>query len=127
MDNSERIEAACKSLERVQTFDTSTLPREAELGQAFSFREAVPAAVRVINLFQQFPVDALADLPDKQLEKLRLAADAFYNVLNQILTFDSKQENPTAAHASILNNVNKQYQQIFDQINELISYGASRQ
>jgi hypothetical protein len=122
-----KLEEARDSLVRVQTFDVTTLPREAALGEAFNFRDAVEPATRVIRLFQQFPESALSDLPPGQLSKIKNTSDGFFNILNNILQFNVKQENPQAAHSNTLNSVKNQYEQIFNEIHELIAYGISRQ
>lgn len=125
--SNERAAETRKSLERVQQFDVATLPREAELGHAFSFKDAVIPASKAISLFRKLPLDFLDELPDTQLKQLKSAADAFYGNLGTVLSFDSKQENPVAAHANILRTISSQHQDIFNQLHAQISYLASRQ
>ena len=121
------IEATQKSLQRVQEFDISTLPREAELGQAMSFTTAVEPAQRVIDLFRQFPLQFLADLPDNQLQQIRSTADAFYNQLQEIINFDPKSPDAWQRRESLIQTLRDRYQNVFNDIFSLISFGASRQ
>lgn len=123
----EILDKARTSLERVQKFDTSSLPREAHLGADLNFKEAVAPANRLINLFRQFPLDFLHELPDSQLQNITANADAVYNFFGQILEFDTKQDNPYAARTSLLQTLENQYETYFSQLQNLISYGASRQ
>ena len=123
----ETVIEAQKSLDRVQRFDVSSLPRVAQLGEAYGFQAALTPATRTIELFKKLPPDFLSELPDKQLNQIKSSADAFHNVLESILSFDSKQENAVAAHSNILRSINEQYQSVFGQIHSSISYLTSRQ
>lgn len=125
---SEQVAKTRASLERVQNFETSVLPRVAQLGQDLSFTDAVEPASRIIHLFQQYPFEALDDLPDQHLAILAQNADAFFQQLTEIQSFDPKQqENPFAQRTAIVTNLRNLYNNIFNAIHSLISYGASRQ
>jgi hypothetical protein len=123
----EQLEKTRISLERIQGFDTAALPREAQLGEALNFGEAVEPANRVINLFRQFPIEFLPELPDNQLIILMNAADSFHQILSQILQFDPKQQEAYNARTSLVQNLKGQYQNYFGQLYQLIAYGSSRQ
>jgi hypothetical protein len=123
----ERLEKARQSLERVQRFDTSALPQEEKFGQDFNFREAIEPANRIINLFRQYPSDFLDELPPNQLNTISNTADSLFQILNQILTFDAKEQNAFNRRNDLINSLKNQYQPYFDQLQQLISYGASRQ
>src|SRR5260370_37439389 len=82
------LDEARQSLDRVQKFDTKTLPRESELGSRMSFAEAVEPADRLITLFRQFPLQYLPELPTNRLNELKSQADSFFNTLDQIIKFD---------------------------------------
>jgi hypothetical protein len=120
------IEEARKSLNRIQSFDPTTLAREASLGEDFNFLEAVEPAARTIRLFQQFPVDALLELPDQKIQELRNAADSFYSVLSQVMQFRPNQPNSTEIHRQMLANVLTQHAQAFNQIYHLTSAKKAR-
>ena len=123
----EQLEEAQRSIKRVQKFDISDLARESELGREFNFTAVVPDASRVIELFKQFPIEFLDRFPDQQVTRVKSAAGSFYQVLTQVLEFSAKQENPSNAHAAVINAVREQYQSVFNQIESLISFGAALQ
>lgn len=123
----DKLDNARMSLELVQNFEVSTLPREAELGQAHNFRAAVEPASKLIRLFQQYPLDFLAELPEQHLDLIRNSADSFYQVLQQILKFDPTTGDPNASRREIIRILGSQYQEHFTNLHPLISYGASRQ
>ena len=114
------------SLQRIQQFDVSTLPQEADLGRDFNFKEVVPMAERTIELFRQYPIDFLHLLPATQLNAIATDADSFYQLLSSVLDFDPKQGNPSQNRTNIINSINNQYQGCFDRLNTIIAYGATR-
>ena len=114
------------SLERVQNFDTSTLPREQDLGTALNFAEAVEPAQRIINLFRQFPVQFLAELPPNRQKEIKNQADSFFNILNDVQKFDAKTPDAFSQRTNIISNLKNQYQPYFDSLFSLIAYGSSR-
>ena len=124
---SEQVDTANKSLDRIQNFDTSRLPRTSQLGETLSFSDAVDPANKIINLFRQFPIQCLEDLPSNQLGTISNSADSFYQILSQILEFDAKQSNSYDVRTSLIQSLRNQYQSYFDQLQPLISYGSSRQ
>ncbi|QIG50973.1 hypothetical protein G5V57_26530 [Nordella sp. HKS 07] len=126
-NQSEALERAKKSLERIQKFDTATLPREAQLGQDANFNEAVEPANRVTNLFRQFPIEFLPELPTNHLQQLGNQADSFYNLLSQIETFNLKEPDAYNKRNQLIETIRGQYEQYFVSLHPLISYGASRQ
>lgn len=123
----DKLDTVRKSLERVQNFDVSTLPREAKLGEAHNFKAAVEPATRVIRLFQQYPIDFLAELPDSRQTQIKDSADSFFQVLQQIIAFDPTVGDPNASRKQIIQTIESQYHNHFEQLHPLISYGASRQ
>lgn len=97
-----------------------------QLGEALNFEEAVAPALRLINLFKQFPSDFLHELPPNQQNQIRSFADGTYNIFKQILDFDAKSGDPYASRTAIIAQITTSYQPTFDQLQTLISYGASR-
>lgn len=120
------LEEARASLERVQTFDTSALPRERDLGSELNFRDAVEPAQRIIDLFRQFPIQYLADIPPNRQTEIKNQADSFFNILNQINKFDPKTNDAFGQRNSIINSLKNQYQPYFDLLCQPIAYGSSR-
>lgn len=125
-NDDEQLRATISSLERVQQFDPETLARQSSLGDDFNFKPAVEPASNAIRLFQQLPVDVLPTFPKGHLTRVKQSADSFFNVLSQLLKFSPKQANPAETHQGLLNQVRDQHEQVFNQIHDLISYGASR-
>lgn len=118
--------AAKKSLDRIQTFDPDSLSREQDLGTALNFKEAVEHAKRVISLFQQFPSEYVADLPNSRQEQLRNQADSFFNQLDEILKFDAKRDNAYGVRTNLISSIRDQYETYFNFLSPLIAYGASK-
>ena len=84
---SETMEDAKKSLSRIQDFDVESLIREEELGTSLNFRNVVPHAVKLIELYKRLSREAVDDLPDGFAEQIRSQADADYNRFQEILEF----------------------------------------
>jgi hypothetical protein len=119
------LEEARASLERVQNFNTVALPRERDLGSELNFSDAVDPAKRIIDLFRQFPIQYLADLPPNRQTEIKSQSDSFFNILTQIQKFDPKTSDPSGQR-SIINTLKNQYQPYFDSLCQLIAYGSSR-
>lgn len=121
------LDQARKSLERIQNFDTAQLPRVSQLGDEMNFQDAVAPANQVTNLFRQFPIDFLSELPSQQLQTLHQHADAFYNLLKQCLDFKVTQGDPSGTRSSYIQQITDSYQSYFNQLYPIIAYGATRQ
>lgn len=124
---SDQVEKTRASLERVQKFDTSLLPRVSQLGEGLNFTEAVEPANRVIHLFQQYPLEFLDDLPEQHLIQLQNNADSFFQQLTEIQKFDPRQDNAYNQRMALISNLETGYNGIFNNLYPLISYGSSRQ
>jgi hypothetical protein len=123
----ESAEKARASLERVQTFDVGTLPREAQLGEEMNFKEAVEPARRIVSLFRQFPIQFIDELSNTQLNHIAGQSDQFYQLLMQMLKLSPSQPDAYNQRQSYIQQVKNQYQPIFDVLMPVISYGATRQ
>lgn len=121
------LDEARKSLSRVQQFNTADLSRVAQLGDTLNFSDAIAPADRLVRLFRQFPIDFLDELPEQQLQSLRQHADAFYNILTQIIEFSVTQPDPYNTRNNIIQQLTEIYQNQFNQLHPIISYGATRQ
>lgn len=126
MTRTKESEAAELSLKRVQEFDSGSLPRIERLGEDYNFSEAVAPAERLISLFRQFPIQYLDDFPPSQLNQLKSHADSTYNYFEEILKFDPKVGDAYATRTNLINNLRSHYNNIFDGIAPLISYGSSK-
>lgn len=126
MANSQ-LERTKSSLERIQSFDISTLPRAADLGARLNFKEAVEPARRLINLFKQYPIQFLDELPPNQQLMLQQQADSLFNIFDQMLKFDPAQTpDSNGVRNNVIATLKNLYQPSFDALFPLISYGASR-
>lgn len=119
---------AAKSIERVQKFDSSQLPRRDVLGSSLSFDAAVEPAERIIRLFQQLPIEHLKDLPTGPLTQIRDQANSFFSTLESIMKFSADTDgSPAATRSQYVSSLTSSYDQIFTTIHPLIGYLTSRQ
>jgi hypothetical protein len=93
------------SLARVQTYDTTALPRRDDLGRELSFEEAVPLADRAVQLFQLVPLDLLPHVPKSIRQQVRQSADQFFNILDQMQKFSAQQSSATEIRLSLINQL----------------------
>lgn len=115
------------SLQRIQAFDTSTLPREARLGEDLNFLEAVEPANHIVDLFRQIPLDALTAFPQDQLNNLTSNADSAFQLLNQIVQFDPKSTaNAFETRRGMIDTIKNSYAGFFNAMQLPIAYAASR-
>ena len=115
---------ARESLERMQSFDAETLPREKELGTQINFRDAVKPATRLVEMYKRLSVSALEDFPLSLLAKITAQANADYNRLDEILKFKAGQ--PIDARNTLISQLDKAYDSTFPAMYPLISYSASK-
>ena len=126
-EEKQKLDQAREALERMQLFDVSTLPRENELGKHFSFKGAVDPARRLLNLYKRLPLSVLDDLPRTHLDQIHNQAQQDYSRLEQILSFDPGQENASAAHAKLIDQLGESaYQNAFKVLHSLISYSLQK-
>ncbi|MBB4391665.1 hypothetical protein [Bradyrhizobium sp. ERR14] len=113
------------SLARVQTYDTSTLPRRDDLGRELSFEEAVPLADRAVQLFQLVPLDLLPHVPKSNRQQVRQAADQFFNILEQMQKFSAQQSSATEVRLSLINQLRDNYEPWYTALMPAIVYAIS--
>lgn len=123
---SEILNETRESVRRMQEFDTEVLPRQAELGQGLSFRDAVKPAQKLISLYKQLSLTVLDDIPDNLLTPIKGRAQADYSYFQQILDFKLNQDNPTNARNSLVAQITNIYPTTFKDLYHYISYGASK-
>lgn len=119
-------DSALISLQRIQEFDTSKLPRREQLGEKFSFDGAVAPANNLVHLFNRLPIDILPELPTQTLDKIKAQADQVYNLFSQILEFDPELPEATSRKEQIIQTIKDQYRDVFDSIAPIISYSVAR-
>ncbi|OUS27704.1 hypothetical protein A9Q99_14810 [Gammaproteobacteria bacterium 45_16_T64] len=122
----ELYEETKESLERVQGFDVTSLPREDVLGTALNFDDVVYPAQQLIDLCTRLSLTALKDFPDAVLNIVKTQADSIYQLFTQILDFEIGQQDPSSVRSSIINNVIKGYPLAFTALHPYISYSLHR-
>lgn len=125
--NSEQKSEASKSLERMQTFDVYTLPRESELGTELNFADAVEPAERLVSLYQRLSLNALDDLSTQALQQVRDRANNDYKLLKQVLEFKvAAQQNPQQTRDSFVQQIEQSYDPSFQALHPYIAYSLHR-
>ncbi len=117
---------AAKSLARMQQFNPTTIAREQELGRDLNFAEAIPAAERLIGLYQQVSLPVLDDLPQQQLQAVQNCANADFNRLEQMMKFTAKQPDPHGLRNTLVQQLDGAYQDTFSKLHQIISYSTSK-
>lgn len=120
----ESIDAARKSLERLQTFDSQSLPRVNELGTAINFVEAVAPSERLVDLYRQLSLDVLDQLPSAMIQRVQTQADNDFRILKSILDFEAGS--PKQERDSRLQTLKEAYDPTFVQLHPMISYGIRK-
>src|SRR5207244_1568777 len=95
-------------------FDAESLPRTQELGSALSFADAVEPAKRLVDLYQQLPVEVLDQLSTQALNEIRAQADSDFNILDAILKFEAGSSK--ADRDSRITQLGNAYDPAFDRI-----------
>lgn len=116
------------ALRRVQDFDPATLTRESDLGKKFAMREAVEPARRVIDLFKLIRPSQIQFFPQDQQNVIRDQANAFFSLLETTLRFDVEgaSPSPTEAKDSLVQQLEHQFQPIFNVLYPIISFASIR-
>ena len=121
----EDISKEVASLVRVQSFDTKTLPRREDLGRELSFEDAVEPAQRAQHLFSLIPADVLPQVPQGHRAQVRAAADAFFNILEQIQKFSAQQSSAMEIRQSLIQQLTSNYEAWYNQISPAILFVTS--
>jgi hypothetical protein len=120
----QKRQETASSLVRLQSFDTSLLPREHELGSVVNFKGAVEPAQRLLDLYRRVSLTVLEDLPLSQLDTLLRQANSDYNLLKRILDF--QPGSPIADRDDLIGQLDRAYQASFNSLEPLISFSASK-
>jgi hypothetical protein len=118
----EALENAINSLTRMQEFDVGLLPREAELGNIYSFNDAVEPASRLVELFKRLSPEALNDFGTTQISALQGQTDACFNLFDAVLTFDAKQADAHNIQQQLIQKITSAYQAAFTTMLPLVGY-----
>ncbi len=122
----ELYEEAKTSLESIQNFDSSSLSREDVLGSELNFKEVVPSAQSLIDLYKRLSVTALEDFPDQVLTIIKNISNSVLQIFEQILQFSSASGNPGDKRTQLISSLNAQFPEVFKSIHPYISYSLHR-
>jgi hypothetical protein len=126
-EETKALEECNNSLGRMQKFNLDSLSREEELGSELNFAEVVPAASRLVGLYNQISLSVLIDLPKQQLDSLKSQANADYNRFEQILKFSTKQGGDVySTRNSLIHGIENSYQGSFNTLHPIIGYSTSK-
>ena len=114
------------ALQRVQEFVVEALPREEDLGRSLNFNDAVEPAEKLVDLFKRLSLQALDDFPDQVLTQIRDSSNNVYRIFEQILKFDTNQNNPQGTRQSLISQVETAYLGTFQALHPYISYSLHR-
>lgn len=118
------IEEIKEALLRMQQFDVETLPRIKELGTSMSFDGAVEPATRLIQLYNQLPVETLESISVTQLNTVKKICNNDFSVLNEALTLEPG--NPVDVRDNIIKKIQQCYDPTFDALHPVISYSVRK-
>ena len=123
-DEQKRYEKAIASITRLQTFDTATLPRVQQLGEAINFQDAVEPANRLVDLYRQIPLDVLETLPIEPVEQIGNQANTDFTYLKQVLDFEPGT--PRSTRDSFTKQLIVAYGPAWERLNAVISYSVRK-
>lgn len=121
-----KVKEAQASLERIQQFDVNTLMRSKELGEAFSFAEAIPNAQAVIDLYKRISIGCLDDFAEPQLDLVKGQANSDYQLFQKILTFTPTENNAIQERVTLINQLSTRRDTLFNNLWQFIAYSVAR-
>lgn len=119
------LEAAGKSLARIQAFDPQSLDRAADLGRELNFTEAIPFAKKITSLYRRIPGSILQELTDAQLNQIQSVADADFNRFKQIMDFSAAQGNASQVRATLQAQIAQAYDATFQILWQFIAFAVA--
>jgi hypothetical protein len=120
------VEETRVSLERIQTFDASTIGRREELGAELNFEPGVEPLRRTIALFREISPDVLADMSTQRRNSVKQLADSLFNMIDQINKFSAASGNPKPTRDSYIQQLVDGYDNYFEQLWPAIAYSVRR-
>lgn len=124
MSEEETVEEAVK---RIQDFEASQIARVEDLGRELAFTDAIEPISRISELFRQIPVANISELSASAKDIVNRSAKDVSNIISQIRDFETKSENPHHRRQQLLETIRNKPDQLFDNLQNVISYLASRQ
>lgn len=117
------IHALSQLLDHLKTLDAGSLARE-ELGPSLNFRQFVPIFARTLRLFKGLSECDLDTVPHQVLNKILNHASttkAQFQAIQQF-SLENSPSNPINSRDALANNIEGQYQAIFDLVSPIIAY-----
>ncbi|MCK0070866.1 hypothetical protein [Kordiimonas laminariae] len=119
-------EEAKYSLNRIQNFDVSELPRVTDLGATLNFNEIVDDAQKLIELYKRLSIIALDDFPDESLHRINDIAKQHLELFDRVLRFDPGTQDPSSARKALIDQTAAAYRPAFDTLYVYIAYSLHR-
>lgn len=116
-----------EQVETLQKFVPSKIAREQDLGRQLAFNEAVEPVERITAFFRQIPVEHIKDLSASARQQIKNVSNDTTNLISEIMSFNTAIENPSGVRADLISRVQAQPDRVFDQLQNVVSYLASRQ
>lgn len=124
-DESDLLGDTRASLLRIQKFEAEGLIQRDRLGE-LSFDDVVLPARKIVTVFAQIPQDALEIFPDNELKSIKTEADNIFALFEEIKRFDLNDPDPRGRRQGQIDKMNAQYQRVFSNLFNIISYSMAR-
>lgn len=115
-------------LKAIQEFEPATVARRDILGSSMDFTGEVPTVTGLVEVFRQIPIDLLPELPSGQQTHVIAQAEACWNILQSMLTFNpQKTSNASGDRQALISQLNSQYGEALTQLAPVLAIFAARQ
>ena len=122
---STEIQELKSALEQVQNFDVNQLPREKDFGEQAGFKDSVPPAKKLVEIFKRVPSSAIEDYPTDTQNTLKQYAQNCSAIFNRIVSFHHNQGDVMQFREQIKQELHNTYQTYFNFLIPLIGYGGT--
>ena len=85
----QRFDRAQKAVKQMQEFNPNSIARVDELGQAINFKDAVPVAKQLVELYRHLTPESIAELSLQHLDTVAARAEADHESLQSVLQFQA--------------------------------------
>jgi len=115
-------------LRAIQEFEPATVARRDILGSSMDFTGEVPTVTGLVEVFRQIPADLLPELPSAQQTHVISQAEACWNILQSMLTFNpQKTSNASGDRQGLISQLNSQFGEALTQLAPVLAISAARQ
>ena len=110
----ESLKNAREAVTRMQNFPPDSIARVEELGLKYNFKDAVPAAARLVGVYKRLSPDAFGELTSVQLCNIHNRASRDYKYLDNILKFELEGgDNPVNRRNTLVQKLEDAYDSAF--------------